>query len=62
MLEKHHNDAFDRIPAEKREKILKTGIDEFAQLGFEKANINVIAKKAGVSIGIMYKYFNTLSQ
>lgn len=30
---------------------------EFAANGFPGANINVIAKKAGISIGAMYKYF-----
>lgn len=37
--------------------ILETGIDEFAECGFDKANINTIAKKAGVSVGVIYKYF-----
>lgn len=59
MLEKHHKDAFDRIDPEKRERILSIGIEEFADKGFETANINVIAKKAKVSVGVMYKYFNS---
>lgn len=37
--------------------ILETGIDEFAERGLEGANVNVIAKKAGVSVGVIYKYF-----
>ena len=37
--------------------ILETGIDEFAERGLDRANINVIAKKAGVSVGVIYKYF-----
>lgn len=39
------------------ELILETGIDEFAEKGLDGANINVIAKKAGVSVGVLYKYF-----
>ena len=38
---------------------LETGIEEFSSKGYEKANINVIAKKCGISIGLMYKYFST---
>lgn len=37
--------------------ILETGIEEFADKGPERANINVIAKRAGVSVGVIYKYF-----
>lgn len=39
------------------ELILETGIDEFARQGLDRANINVIAKKACVSVGVIYKYF-----
>lgn len=59
MLQKYHNDSFDRIDPAKRAKILSTGIQEFADNGFESSNINIIAKKAGVSVGVMYKYFNS---
>ena len=37
--------------------ILETGIDEFANKGLDRANINVIAKKSGVSVGVIYKYY-----
>lgn len=37
--------------------ILETGIDEFAENGLDRANINVIAKKSGVSVGVLYKYY-----
>lgn len=37
--------------------ILETGIDEFASNGLDRANINVIAKKSGVSVGVIYKYY-----
>jgi TetR/AcrR family transcriptional regulator len=37
--------------------ILETGIDEFAANGLDRANINVIAKKSGVSVGVIYKYY-----
>lgn len=59
MESKHCKPAFDRADPERRMTVLQTGIDEFSKLGFENANINVIAKKAGISIGLMYKYFET---
>ncbi|MFT3983552.1 MAG: TetR/AcrR family transcriptional regulator [Lachnospiraceae bacterium] len=37
--------------------ILETGIDEFADNGLDRANINKIAKKSGVSVGVIYKYY-----
>ena len=37
--------------------ILETGIDQFARFGLDRANINTIAKAAGVSVGVLYKYF-----
>ncbi|MDF2522485.1 MAG: Transcriptional regulator, AcrR-family [Clostridiales bacterium] len=37
--------------------ILETGIDEFADNGLDRANINVIANKSGVSVGVIYKYY-----
>lgn len=59
MIKVHHKEAFERISDERRNSILNAGIEEFAQHGYEKANINVIAQKAGISIGLMYKYFKT---
>lgn len=59
MFEKRYKDAFERASEERKEKILEVGIEEFAAKGFENANINVIAKNAGISIGLMYKYFST---
>lgn len=60
MIEKqYHKDAFDRIDDERKNKILEIGIEEFSSKGYEKANINIIAKNAGISIGLMYKYFAT---
>lgn len=59
MNEKRYKEAFERASQERKEKILEVGIEEFASKGYENANINVIAKNAGISIGLMYKYFNT---
>lgn len=59
MTQTHHKEAFERISDERKELILEVGIEEFSAKGYENANINVIAQKAGISIGLMYKYFAT---
>lgn len=56
---KYHKDAFERADNERKNLILEVGIEEFSSKGYENANINVIAKRAGISIGLMYKYFAT---
>ena len=58
-MEKYHKDTFTRIPEEKQRRILDAAVAEFAANGFPRANINVIAQKAGISIGAMYKYFGS---
>lgn len=42
---------------EKKNKILRTGYDVFAEKGYYGTNTAEIAKRAGVSIGIVYGYF-----
>jgi len=46
-----------KLTKEKIDDILEVGINEFADLGLDRANINVIAKKAGISVGVLYKYY-----
>jgi len=56
---KHYKQAFEKIATEKQARILDAGTAEFAAKGFPGANINHIAKKAGISIGAMYNYFGS---
>lgn len=51
-----------KLTEEKQIEILETGIAEFAQHGLDRANINVIAKKSGISVGVLYKYYDTKEQ
>ena len=46
-----YNESFTKISEEKRNKILRTATNDFAEHGFQNANINVIAKKSEISIG-----------
>ena len=58
-MEKHSKAGFDRISAEKRNRILSIAVIEFANKGFDSANTNTIAQKAEISIGSLYQYFET---
>lgn len=40
-----------------REQIMETGIREFADRGYDGANTNEIARKAGISVGVLFKYY-----
>ena len=42
---------------EKKEKIIKTGFELICKNGYYNTNTQEIAKKAGVSTGIIYQYF-----
>jgi AcrR family transcriptional regulator len=58
MKSTHNKDAFNRLSIEKRNRIVEAAVTEFADYGYDKANINTIAKKANISVGAIYKYFN----
>lgn len=47
-----------KLSDDKLAEILEVGITEFAEKGPDGANINVIAKKAGISVGVLYKYYD----
>lgn len=48
---------YQKFDEETIERVLETGIEEFAEHGLDRANINIIAKRAGVSVGVIYKYY-----
>ena len=56
---KYHKSTFDNISEDRRQKVLDGAISEFAANGYNATNINVIARKAGISIGSMYSYFES---
>lgn len=59
MKKSYHKEIFDRIPQKRRHKIIDVAVHEFAHKGFDNANINEIASSAGISVGSIYKYFDT---
>lgn len=49
---------FDRLPEEKRERILEAAAKEFTARGFDGASLNRILDEAGISKGAAYYYFD----
>lgn len=46
-----------KLSDEKIDSILETGIRVFADCGYEGANTNAIAREAGISVGVLFKYY-----
>lgn len=44
---------------EKQECLINASIDEFGENGFKKASTNSIVRKAGISKGLLFHYFDT---
>ena len=45
------------LTKEQTENILKTAAEEFANNGYAHTSVSAIARKAGVSVGVIYKYY-----
>ncbi|MGI5854015.1 MAG: TetR/AcrR family transcriptional regulator [Bacillota bacterium] len=54
-----YKNTFEKIPPEKKDKVFTVAIAEFAAMGYNATNINVIAQKADISIGSLYSYFSS---
>ncbi|MCR5794594.1 MAG: TetR/AcrR family transcriptional regulator [Solobacterium sp.] len=52
-------ESFDKLPAEKKEKILVAGIREFAQKSYKDVSTDVITKECGISKGLLFHYFGS---
>lgn len=46
-----------KLTEEKLSEILEAGISEFADKGLGNASMSTIAKRAGISVGVLYKYY-----
>ncbi len=52
-------EQFEEIREKSREKILDAALDLFANKGYDATSIDSIAKKAGVSKGLIYNYYDS---
>lgn len=55
----HANKVFLRLTQEKQKSIFDAAAFEFARHGYDGANTNAIARRAGVSVGSLFQYFRT---
>lgn len=51
--------AFEKLEMEKQNKIINAACEVFAKHGYKKASMNDIAKTAGISKSVLFKYFST---
>lgn len=51
--------AFEKLPEDKRQRILTACIEEFGEYGYEKGSTDRIIKRAGISKGGLYEYITT---
>ena len=50
---------FEEIRGQSRKRIMEAALELFANDGYHRTTINSIARKAGVSTGLMYNYFDS---
>ena len=46
-----------KLTEEKLSEVLEAGICEFADKGLSNTSMSVVAKRAGISVGVLYKYY-----
>jgi AcrR family transcriptional regulator len=51
--------TFERISTDKRRRVLDCAKRAFARNGYAGANVNTVARDAGISVGSLYQYFQT---
>ncbi len=49
---------FSKLPEQRRQQIIRAGLEEFAGHGYELASTNRIAQRADISKGALFKYFH----
>ncbi len=51
--------ARTEIPADRRQQILQAAMVCFAKHGFHQASMHDISEQAGISVGLIYRYFES---
>lgn len=55
-------EQFDEIRLQKKELIMSVALELFAEKGYHATSISQIAKKANISKGLTYNYFNSKTE
>ncbi|WP_028805552.1 TetR/AcrR family transcriptional regulator [Streptomyces sp. 142MFCol3.1] len=50
--------TWNRLPPDRRERVLVAAMDEFGTHGYSTGSLNVIAREAGVAKGSLFQYFS----
>lgn len=51
-------DAFERLPAQRRESILQSGMQLYLSMPYEQITIRVLVKTLGINMATFYRYFS----
>lgn len=51
------SERFLNLPEEKRQRVLRAGVEEFSRVPFDQVSINKIIRAAGIPRGSFYQYF-----
>jgi AcrR family transcriptional regulator len=51
------NPTWDKLPAARRDRVLRAAMAEFGRHGYSGGSLNVIAREAGVAKGSLFQYF-----
>lgn len=51
--------AFERLPEEKRHRIIQISIEEFSKTGYENTSTDIITSRAEISKGSLFHYFKS---
>ncbi len=51
--------TFENLEQDKRDRILTTAMDEFAEHGFHQASVNRMVSRLNIAKGSLFKYFGT---
>ena len=52
-------EQFEDMREASKEMLIQAALELFARYGFEKTSVRMIAEKAGVSLGLLYNYFES---
>ena len=52
-------ETFRKLENDKKQRVLDTAVDEFAEHGFRQASVNRIVQKLGIAKGSIFQYFGT---
>ncbi len=56
-IQSQPKNTFLNLPEDKRERIVREAVHEFAENGYQRASLNLIVRRVGIAKGSVYQYF-----